>query len=80
VSHAIVPIVPVAEAEAGVLVAKFKEVRVPSDVIAGWAAVVTVPAVVAVSAFDLKRLATVIFFVVSVPVTSTMARMSAVAG
>ena len=39
------PIVPVAEAEAGVLVANFKEVRVPSEVIAGWAAVVTVAAV-----------------------------------
>jgi hypothetical protein len=45
VSHAIVPIVPVAEASAGVLVANFKEVRVPSEVIVGWAAVVTVAAV-----------------------------------
>lgn len=86
-SHAIVPIVPVAEAEAGVLVANFKEVRVPSEVIAGWAAVVTVAAVVAVVAVvalpvksDFIRFATVIFFVMSVPVTSTMGKMSSVAG
>ena len=78
------PIAPEAEAEAGVLVATFKEVRVPTEVIAGWAAVVTVAAVVAVVALPVKsdfiRFTTVIFFVVSVPVTSTMARMSSVAG
>ena len=39
------PTVPVAEAEAGVLVATFNEVSVPNEVIAGWAAVVTVAAV-----------------------------------
>jgi hypothetical protein len=70
----------VSEADAGVLVASFKEVRVPSEVIAGCAAVVTVPAVVAVSAFDLKRFVIVIFLVVAGAVESTMARMSSVAG
>mgnify|MGYP004113416417 CR=1 FL=1 len=81
------PAVPAADADAGVLVATFKEVRVPTEVIAGWAAVVTVAAVVAVVAVvalpvksDFIKFATVIFFVVSVPVTSTMGKMSSVAG